>query len=275
MKLPTRQLIEIVKSGGTVKTGIDVYSEKGVLLIEKDTRIKEVKSLQRIIAEGLTEVPFDPVSEGGLWDHSGKPIKLSLQEKVTKQASQPSHFSGLQNRIKQIAETKKLSAEKHARAKRCIQKVIGDIQKTGGEFDYHEVERTVSELLDFLTENENSFSFLTNEIFSYDDYLYNHSINVCTIATAALQKFNGAFSKAVSDMLDQRLFENLRSSSPKPKASFSLFTKSEIKNISTGFFLHDVGKVLLPESILKKKGYLHQRNGTWCGVIPMKQAWGF
>ena len=247
MKVPIKKLIDIVSKGGAVKTGIDVYTDQGVLLLEKNTLIKDIKLLKRIVEEGFTEVPFNPHAGAGIWDKAGNPVTLPQPKTDTEQKAPAPHLESIQQKVAEITEVRKGASEKHALAKTCLKKVIKEIRQTGGEFDLREVENTVSEILEFLTENENSFSYLTHEIFSYDDYLYNHSINVCTIATATLQKFNRFVGQKDSKM------PNLP---PLLEATNLPYTKSEVKNISTGFFLHDVGKVLLPGAILNKKGPL-------------------
>ncbi len=86
-------------------------------------------------------------------------------------------------------EVKKTAEVKYVEAKENVKKVLTDIRETGGKFDYNEVEGNVADLVGFLTETDNAFSFLTKELFSYDDYLYNHSVNVCEIGTAISNLF--------------------------------------------------------------------------------------
>ena len=248
------RLIEIVQNGGAVKTGIDVYNKNGVLLLEKDVIVRAVKPLQVIKDTGISQVPIDTTCAGGLWDANGNLIKVP----------QYPHTSGkletgnIEQRIRRIHEIKKIATEKHEKAKSCIRNVLEDIKKTGGEFDYQAVETVVTELVKFLAKNENAFSYLTREIFSYDDYLYNHSINVCTIATAALHKFNRSFSRAINMFLGGLSFENLLYSKEQPQEAFLLYNDEEIRQITIGFFLHDVGKVVIPDNVLNKKGPLDQ-----------------
>ena len=128
-----------------------------------------------------------------------------------------------------------------------LRKVLTSIQKSGGEFDYDLVEDTVSDLLNFMTENENGFSYLTKEIFSFDDYLHNHSVNVCTIGTAIISHFNKRFSMAVNESL---------ATGVKADDSFCYLHPEELVDISAGFFLHDIGMVQVPSTILNKKGRL-------------------
>ncbi len=65
-------LIEIVKNGGSVKTGVDVFSHNDVLLLDKDVSISNVKILLTIKEKGILEVPISPGNGGGFWDKSGR-----------------------------------------------------------------------------------------------------------------------------------------------------------------------------------------------------------
>ena len=247
------RLIDIVKRGGTAKTGVDVYSTWGALLLEKNVLVKDVRALEVVKEAGVARVPIDALGRGGVWDQNGAHIPLPVLKAVRASAAP---FTSIEKKIEEICEIKAQAVEKHARAKGCIKKVLDDIQETGGEFDYRAVEGVVTELVDFISLHENGFSYLTREIFSYDDYLYNHSINVCTIATAALQKFNRSFSNAINMFLGGLSFENMVFGKGIPQEAFLLFNDEEIRHITLGFFLHDVGKVAIPDKILNKKGPL-------------------
>lgn len=232
-KLSIDSLIEIVRQGGKVKTGIDVYSQEGVLLLARNVLIKTPKPLLVIKKRGISYIPIDPEMAGGVWDNSGRKIEIRREE-AGSALDMPRHpATELSEKMHHITELKHEAAEKYSKAKENIKKVIQDIKETGGEFDYDVVENTVMDLLSLITQNDSAFFYLTKEIFSYDDYLYHHSINVCTIGTAILKKYNKQFKDTVT------IFS--------PEASFQ---------IAIGFFLHDVGKVLIPDTILNKAGNL-------------------
>lgn len=224
-------LIQLVKKGGKVKTGVDVYSANGVLLLDKNVLVDNEKPLEIIKQSGLADIPFDSGTAGGLWDESGKRINVKPGKKEGTLGPKLQCSKELEGRVKKISNLKKEASRKYQKAKENIKQVIFDIRKTGGEFDYETVETTVTDLVSFITVNDNAFSFLTKEILSYDDYLYHHSINVCTIGTAILKKFNEQFGSETKQLSQNKMFQ-----------------------ISIGFFLHDVGKVLIPDSILNKAG---------------------
>jgi HD-GYP domain-containing protein (c-di-GMP phosphodiesterase class II) len=223
------RLIDIVRRGGGVRTGVDVYNRNNVLLLEKTVLVNSIKPLQIIREKGIDIIPIDTGNEGGLWDNEGRSILPAFPKQKL------AEITSVKERVAHITHVKMEAAQKYREAKLNIKKVISDIKRTGGEFDLETVENTVTDLLEFITRNDSAFFYLTREIFSYDDYLYHHSINVCTIGTAIMKK-------AV-----QLLGDEIRP-----------YSSQELQDISTGFFLHDVGKVLLPEETLNKPGQLTQ-----------------
>ena len=118
----------------------------------------------------------------------------------------------------------------------------------------------VSELVDFLSADDNPFSYLSHEIFSFDDYLYNHSVNVCVIGTAVANRFNTNFSAIVDEWLKGKSDPALSAGGAKDHGrdipSYTCFYPEDLSDISLGFFLHDIGKILVPDEILNKKGAL-------------------
>ena len=268
-KFSIAQLIQIVEGGGVVKTGIDVYNSKGMLLLDKDVLVKKAKILEIIKENGIDFVMVDTSKAGGFWDENGKlilvePEKIAApmdgETKEEKIAVFPDTVTNeIEMRLIEIKEMKAQAREKYDNAKGCIKQVLGDIQKTGGEFDFSAVESHVSEMVNFLESEENPFSYLTQEIFSYDDYLYNHSINVCTIGTAMLNRFNAHFSRHVDHLIkgnSNEVHDPFEKTLPLKEQSYFCYYREDIQDISLGFFLHDIGKVLVADSVLNKEGKL-------------------
>ncbi len=264
-------LIEIVSKGGKVTTGVDVYDSSETLLLEKTYVVTSTKILEVIKENGIKKVPFSADGKSGIWDAQGKKISNRLKPSVYEsgqtskaQANISSGFPGitlnsLEKRLYEIEESKKLAHENYEVAKQCIKKAITDIKNTGGQFDHAEVSSHVSQLTGFLTVMDNPFSYLTREILSYDDYLYNHSINVCTIGTAIMNKFNTIFSAMISGHInaaENGAYDPFGKSSGIQKITYHHFQKDELQSMSLGFFLHDIGKVLIPDTILNKSGKL-------------------
>lgn len=222
-----------MKKGGKVRTGVDVYSKTGVLLLDKNVLVENEKPLEIIKQCGMTDISVDSNAAGGIWDGSGNEIRFAAGETKTNQDLRIRAPKELAHRVTHIFDLKREATQKYKKAKENIQKVLSDIRKTGGEFDYETVEATVTDLVGFITLNDNAFAFLTKEILSYDDYLFHHSINVCTIGTAILKKYNEQFGSEAGRLSRNKMFQ-----------------------ISIGLFLHDVGKILIPESLLNKAGRL-------------------
>lgn len=249
------RLIDIVSNGGVIRTGIDVYNQKGVLLLEKNVPVDKVRTLLVIKTSGIGQVEIDPNAAGGLWDGSGNalPFSESFREQRDDGQGLPSE---LRRKIEDIDRQKSEAASEFYKAKESIKKVITDIRKTGGEFDYAQVENTVSDILNFLTRNNSAFIYLTKEIFTYDDYLFNHSVNVCTIGTAVLNRFNDHFSDVINNFLNDFFSGNTGGSQDPYRESFINYLPKDLQDIAIGYFLHDIGKVLISEEILNKPGRL-------------------
>ncbi len=232
------RLIKIVQQGGRVRTGIDIYNSEKKKKIERTEIIVNTNILLELKAEGIQVLPISRKLGGGTWNKQGTEVAMTPDDQDEPQNDPAekevlAELPEIDKKIWEIEETKKEAKIKFEKAKKNIKKVIYDIKDTGGEFDYGQVESTVTELLDFINTDESAFSLLTREIFSYDDYLYNHSINVCAIGTPILQHFMKKYGE-----------------------QFGMNDPDKIKKISIGYFMHDVGKVLVPEKILNKKGPL-------------------
>ncbi len=266
-------LIEIVRAGGKVKTGVDVFNAKGTLLLEKDIFVNKVRVLEIVKKNGVNSVPLNTALNGGLWDGNGNLIRFNQDGMIDMEETEPLIESKQENqvfpdvvaneiemRLFEIEEIKKQAAKKYDDAKTSIKKVLTDIKSTGGEFDFEEVENNVSDLVDFLVVADNPFSYLTQEIFSYDDYLYNHSINVCAIGTAVVNRFNSHFSNTVNDLIQGNTsdihhpFE--RETEKNQARSYTCYYSEELSDIALGFFLHDIGKIIVADEILNKQGKL-------------------
>ncbi len=249
------KLMGIVRAGGTVRTGVDIRSQQGQLLLEKDVLVSDLVVLERAKRLGVEWIPIIAGDEGGVWDKKGRPVALTEPDPASLRMAKAAPLSEIDRQLKVITEIKEIASEKYEHAKSCIKQTLAEIQANDGEFDPGPVADTVGELVDFVADHENSFAYLTREIFSYDDYLYNHSINVCTIGTVILKKFNENFSSAVNSFLNNAPSNTLDESRKEDK-SFSYYQPAELRDIAIGFFMHDLGKVLIDTNILNKAGRL-------------------
>lgn len=264
-KIDIDTLIKIVSQGGKITTGIDVYNTKGTLLLNKEFLVSSTKILEKIKENGIKEVPLSADGKSGIWDADGKLIPSYRQPSVSQRAEKAQDdaasafpdisLNNLEQRLQEIEDGKKLAQENYETAKQCIKQALTDIKDTGGQFDYDEVSSHVSRLAQFLTVMDNPFSYLTKEIISCDDYLYNHSINVCTVGTTVMNKFNSLFSTMINGHLnasEAETYNPFAKQSDIKKSVYHHFQKDELQHISLGFFLHDIGKVMVPDDILNK-----------------------
>ncbi len=250
-------LIEIVASGGAIRTGVDIFNKQGRLILEKDVLVTDKKTLLNVKRFGVEDIPIVASRDGGMWDKDGNPIGGAPDPSPppSPPAAIGAPGSELARKVGEINEVKAAAAEKYQQAKGCIKKVLADIHAKGGNFEFEPIVDTVSDLFDFVSDNESAFSYLTKEIFSYDDYLYNHSINVCAIGTVVARKFNDSFSGLVNNALNTAMGGH-PGSEDIPEARFRYFLEDEIRDISIGYFMHDLGKVLVDKKILNKPGKL-------------------
>ncbi len=246
------QLIQIVVSGGTIRTGVDIFNKQGRLVLEKDVLVEDSGLLINVKKFGVSAIPIVLANAGGVWDRAGNIINFS-QKPALPTISGMGVMTEIDRQIKEVAELKQAASEKYKQAKQCIKQALHSIHETGGYFEFAPIKKTVTELFDFIIKNDNAFFHLTKEIFSYDDYLYNHSLNVCVIGTVVMKNFNDSFSTMVNKHLgkisaDVGAVQNSQ--------SFRLFLPEEMRDISIGFFMHDIGKMLIDRAIIDKKGKL-------------------
>jgi len=260
-KIAIDQLIDIIRAGGRVRTGIDIFNKQGQLLLEKDVLVFEVKLMENVKRLGAEWIPIVSGNAGGLWDKDGKQISMpTTGARVVGQPAAPAkiQLSEIDRKIGEIHELKGIAAKKYEDAKGSIKQSLLTIQESGGEFDYEPITETVTSLIDFLAKNDNAFSYLTREIFSSDEYLFNHSINVCTIGTVIMKKFNENFNAVVNSFLNNAPNSNT-SETKQDEKSFTYFLPDDLRDISIGFFMHDLGKGLIDKKILNKPGSLTER----------------
>ena len=208
---------------------------------------------------GLADLDIDPASEGGVWNKSGQPLSMTTLEKTKVPEDNTSDIADVENRIRQITRVKKEAAQKFRKAKDNIKEVVLEMKESGGQFNVQLVEDTVADIFTFLSRDNTSFSCLTKDILSYDDYLYSHSVNVCTIGTAILTHFNNHFSKIINNYLASLSLGESGNKNADVAGFYVCYQPSELQDMAKGYFLHDVGKVLIPDNILNKKGELSTR----------------
>ncbi|MDH3394139.1 MAG: HD domain-containing protein [Desulfobulbaceae bacterium] len=259
-------LIGLVESGHTIKTGIDIFTKSNLLLLEKDYLVDRPTILINLKKKGIENLPIHYGENGGIWKENGEKLQLAEPKpkpnpeyqppKIQKIAPLKKSYSEVERRIIEINNLKIIASEKYKLAKNNIKQVIKTLKESNGEIDYVIIQETVEDLFTFVTEQKNGFSYLTKEIFSYDNYLYNHSINVCAIGTAVARKFNEHFSSIINANLNSTPMTDLNDEHDDNRQHYTCYYDEELYNISIGLFMHDLGKVLIDKSILNKRGRL-------------------
>ena len=97
------------------------------------------------------------------------------------------------------------------------------------------------------------------DYFSTDNYLFQHSFGVCYIGTIVLNRFNELFSKYIDNMLTAKFKENLEHYRQDEMAPFFYYPPEAVRTISMGYLIHDIGKLMIPDSILNKKSELSRQ----------------
>ncbi len=108
--------------------------------------------------------------------------------------------------------------------------IMTEIVKTDkiSKVNYYDAENLITTLLKELYSSETRTIKLMKALNSYDDYTYNHSVNVLILTAVFASKLK-------------------------------IFTKEEMRSLLLGAFLHDVGKMKLDKQILNKNSSLNTR----------------
>ena len=72
-------LIEVLQKGGKVRTGTDIFSKNGTLLVEKDALVQKEAVLLKVKKLGISRLPILAENAGGVWDAEGKPAIRSAE----------------------------------------------------------------------------------------------------------------------------------------------------------------------------------------------------
>lgn len=255
-KISIEKLIDIVRQGGRVKTGVDVYNSNGTLLLAKDVMVDKTKPLKILRNNGLRQVPV--ASNGGVFDASGNKIEMgstAIPDPLPDSFPDPEPVKtqNVTERLKEILELRRFAESISVKAQASIKNAVNQIRQTKGEFDVNAVSEQASELASFAEHKHHPFAYAPRDWFFYDDYFYSHATNVCALGSQVLRQFNKAFSNVVEKSLwssSSALAGNGSS------GMFSYYYPEEIEEMSFGLFIYDLGKSMVSEAILNKTSAL-------------------
>lgn len=243
-------LIAVVKDGGAVKTGVDVYDREGTLLLAGDVLVDQAKTLETIKRNGLRSVPV--AESGGLFNGAGQELKQDDTGSLILEPGEPDHQDGpgetrdVARRLKEIQEIRQEAGLQFSAAKSVLKAALDQIRESDGRFDVQAVQDRVSKMVTFSIGTGHPISYMGRELFSFDHYLLDHAVHVCAMGTAVIHRFNKSFSHAVESALWTQ---------PSQRASantFAYYLPDDLDDISLGLFIYDIGKALVPEGILNK-----------------------
>ena len=191
--------------------------------------VKNETIIQKIVKFGIREVYID--TDKGL-DVEDAVIEEAPQEEDQKLniSEEPEEITGAYeinfDVIKPVAVGEEIIKAKIIReeALLTVQRAMADI-KSGNKIDKETVVHTVDDILVSILRNKNALSGL-RMLRKTDEYLYNHSINVCTLMVS-FGKFLG-------------------------------FDPRFLREIGIGSLLHDIGTMKIPSAILNKKSALSE-----------------
>ena len=225
------ELINACLNNQKVKILTNIKKRDGSIIIKKDTIVNKSFELNKIKKNGIIGIYAEIIET--------KTPQFNIQEN-----------NKIEAKIEEFQEVKKNATEIYSTAKKNIQQILNSIKTQNGKFDSELVGKTVNNLTNFIDKTENAFAYLSKEIFTHDNYLHHHSINVCTIGTAILSKINKKKKPP------KKIFTSIQQYNRAQETKIIYYKKQEILDIAKGFFLHDVGKMLVPSKILNKPSKL-------------------
>ncbi|GAA6135276.1 HD-GYP domain-containing protein [Oceaniserpentilla sp. 4NH20-0058] len=198
-------------------------SQKGLSLHEheREGRVPDQKTINALIKRGVKELYID--TELGLDSKDATPIEESekqLDSKIKQIAKSPEQ----ERNIKSMPLDKELekASKLHHEALDLINNAMG-AAKSGQAVDISPFEDMADNFMDSVVRNQNALACLSR-IREKDNYLMEHSVNV-----AVLMSILGKHLKLERVYLHQCV---------------------------TGALLHDIGKILIPDTVLHKPGKL-------------------
>ena len=244
-------LIEHLLKGGTFTTGVNVFNEAGYLVIGKDLVFKDWRTLKKMKKQGMETIPMEINRAMNLLrTYSLNMQSFNRTDGGGKNDDINSHIT-LDEKLQQIVNQRKRAYVKYIFVKRIISQVLVDIEKRNGVFDVNLLEGTVNNLLRFIHKHGNPFIYLIRDIFDYEDYLFNHLVNVCTLGMTVLNRFNKMMENTtiLEDYHKQfggKEWLNL----------FGVYSTETLGMIAMAYMIYDVGKLMIPKEILNKPGKL-------------------
>lgn len=180
----------------------------------------------------------------------------------------------VEQKILEMTKAKKTFLQKYERTKKLFSDLVKnqrgllfkdttkketEAEKAPDKINIKESVHAIDETMKMLSETDRLILNSTKNYFSTDDYLFQHSLGVCYIGTIVLQRFNTLFSKYIKNMLTAKFKENLKHTKQEEMAPFFYYPPEAVRTISMGYLIHDMGKIMIPDSLLNKKSGLSKK----------------
>lgn len=178
----------------------------------------------------------------------------------------------VQQKMLEMMQSKKNFLKKYKRAKQLFNDMVKKQKQllkgtsrekkddeAAGKIDVREGIHAINEIRKIFFETDRLILNSMKDYFSTDDYLFQHSFGVCYIGTIVLNRFNELFSQYINNMLTAKFKGNLEHYRQDEMAPFFYYPPEAVHTISMGYLIHDIGKLMLPESLLNKKSELSRQ----------------
>ena len=178
----------------------------------------------------------------------------------------------VQQKMLEMMQSKKNFLKKYKRAKQLFNDMVKNQKQllkeispekkddeAAGKIDVRESIHAINEIRKIFFETDRLILNSMKDYFSTDDYLFQHSFGVCYIGTIVLNRFNELFSQYINNMVTAKFKGNLEHYRQDEMAPFFYYPPEAVHTISMGYLIHDIGKLMLPESLLDKKSELSRQ----------------
>ncbi len=172
----------------------------------------------------------------------------------------------VQQKMLEMMQAKKIFLKKYKRAKHLFNDLVEGQKRllegasrekknneTPGKINVKESIHSINEIRKILFETDQLILNSIKDYFSTDDYFFQHSFGVCYIGTIVLNRFNEFFSQYINNMLTAKFKDNLEHYRKDEITPFFYYPPEAVRTISMGYLIHDIGKIMIPDSLLNKK----------------------
>lgn len=177
-----------------------------------------------------------------------------------------------EQKMLEMMREKKIFLEKYKQAKKLFSDLVKSQKrlfnrdsrekKDDGVSDKINVKESVhaiNDIMEMLFETDRLILNSMKDYFSTDDYFFQHSFGVCYIGTIVLKRFNEIFSQYINNMLIAKFKDSLKHHREEEMVPFFYYPHEAVRTISMGYLMHDMGKIMIPDSLLNKKSVLNRK----------------